>query len=165
MKTRNEFKLTLILLITGLIFGVLALTNLAAQSEIYQGVNTITIKTTENQSDTHLKWGQHLVQNGFEIANNDKDFFTIRTEPKDFSRNNCNCEYYIFSVITDEGIKSKIKLKFKTTGMDLVDPGIKYPYYAWEYRDKKKNPGYTLYQEMAPIFNSFGNNEIIYSIN
>jgi len=150
------------------IFIVLIIPNISftqEYNEILSNVNTITINTSEMQSDLHFNWGKYLVQNGFEIANNDKDYFTIKTYPKDFSAKNCDCEFYIFSSILENGnIKSKIKLRFKSSGIDLIAGGREYPFYDWEYQSKKKNPGFTLYQKVAPLFNGFGDYEITYSI-
>lgn len=53
-----------------------------------KGDNTILIQTKESVPDAFMRMGQLLTSNGFAIANSDKNFWTITTEPRNTSKLN-----------------------------------------------------------------------------
>ena len=146
---------------TRLILGIilLSITNLCIaqeSSEPFKKANTIIIKSDFSGEEAFMKWGKHLVQNGYSFSNNDKTFLTLKTEPRNTSK--YNADFIFISSISDDGlITIKIKWRIKSSllaGTDETD------YYDWEYSKGKNNVQGIIYNDLLPTIKSFGSFEI-----
>ncbi|WP_439881238.1 hypothetical protein ACSX1A_19115 [Pontibacter sp. MBLB2868] len=123
----------------------------AQSKEPFKKASTIVINTGLSPEEAFVKWGRHLAQNGYAIAESNKDFYTISTDPKDTSR--FNYAFVVNAVVNDAGVITlKIKWQLKS---NLLVNSRETAYYDWEYATAKNNVQQIIYQDLLPTLSSF----------
>ena len=101
------------------------------QDTIPKKANKIIIHTQSNPEENFISFGKFLIENGFIFENKDKDFLTLKTEPKGVKSGGGLADYKLLISFVKSDINIKIKMGVHSI---LVD----FSWFDWDYRS---NPG------------------------
>jgi hypothetical protein len=127
-------------------------------NEPFKKANTIVIQTGLPAEEAFVKWGKHLAQSGYAIAESSKDFMTLSTGTKDTSR--FNYGFITHSSVDDSGtITLKIKWQLKSS---MLAGTKETAFYDWEYATAKSNVQNIIYHDLLPAISTFGTYPVSY---
>jgi hypothetical protein len=113
-----------------LAFLFLPLLVMGQAAEPFKKANVIVIETGLSPEEAYTKWGKYLVQNGFTIADSNKEFLTLNTGPKNTSKMNYD---FVLNTSIQENGDIVVRSKWRIKASELAGRQAT-PFFDWKYR-------------------------------
>jgi hypothetical protein len=124
---------------------VLTCLSLVATAQIPKGANTFIYTTAMARDSAYQKLGEALVQGGYSIDINNKEFGQMKTGWM-------ATEYYNFKYLLTATVSSHVNIKIKPK----IDYGPPIGESEWKYSKSKITKDYKLYEEVTTKLSALG---------
>ena len=118
------------------------------QDTIPKKANKIIIHTRSNPEENFLSFGKFLIENGYIFENKDKEFFTLKTEPKGVKSGGGLADYKLLISFVKSDINIKIKMGVHSMLVDLS-------WYDWDYRSYPRTYNNAIFKDIDPCLKKY----------
>lgn len=112
----------------------------------FKGANVILIETeTGSDEEVYISFGQLLINNGYTLEINHRDFLQLRTAPIETSQ--MNLLYTITASVYNGIIRVRIDMKINTRQFD---------WYRWDFLPGTGTVNYVVFKNVIDVFKEAG---------